>query len=151
MYIPNTLTCLTVMYIYVDDFDVCNLILCSTIAGDEPIMVMDGSFTWPQCYVIHTQLVYVMFSLILTCLNQCTPCICPRLSDMGNGQVDDSLQIMTAQQPALNTTNLIYSQIDQTDLVLHIGDISYARGYASVVSQGGPRTTCGIRAHHPMH
>eukprot|EP00731_Ephydatia_muelleri_P019789 Em0012g614a len=54
--------------------------------------------------------------------------------DMGNGQVDDSLQIMTAQQPALNTTNLIYSQIDQTDLVLHIGDISYARGYASVVS-----------------
>eukprot|EP00731_Ephydatia_muelleri_P019818 Em0012g643a len=52
--------------------------------------------------------------------------------DMGNGQVDDSLQIMTAQQPALNTTNLIYSQIDQTDLVLHIGDISYARGYASV-------------------
>ena len=59
------------------------------------------------------------------------------LSDMGNGQVDDSLQIMTAQQPALNTTNLISSQIDQTDLVLHIGDISYARGYASVVSQGG--------------
>ncbi|KAL5489146.1 hypothetical protein EMCRGX_G018204 [Ephydatia muelleri] len=52
--------------------------------------------------------------------------------DMGNGQVDNSLQIMTAQQPALNTTNLIYSQIDQTDLVLHIGDISYARGYASV-------------------
>ena len=53
---------------------------------------------------------------------------------MGNGQVDDSLQIITAQQPALNTTNLISSQIDQTDLVLHIGDISYARGYASVVS-----------------
>ena len=56
------------------------------------------------------------------------------LADMGNGQVDDSLQIMVAQQPALNTTNLIYNQIDQTDLVLHIGDISYARGYASVVS-----------------
>jgi len=53
--------------------------------------------------------------------------------DMGSGQVDQSLQVIHAQQPALNTTRLVLNQIDQTDLVLHIGDISYARGYASVV------------------
>ena len=52
---------------------------------------------------------------------------------MGSGQVDQSLQVIRAQQPALNTTRLVLNQIDQTDLVLHIGDISYARGYASVV------------------
>ena len=52
---------------------------------------------------------------------------------MGIGQVDQSLQVIRAQQPALNTTHLVLNQINQTDLVLHIGDISYARGYASVV------------------
>ena len=56
------------------------------------------------------------------------------LPDMGNGQPDDSRQVgHPGQQPALNTTRLVLNQIDQTDLVLHIGDISYARGYASVV------------------
>ncbi len=54
-------------------------------------------------------------------------------TDMGNGQLDDSRQVITKQQPALNTTRLVTDQIDQTDVILHIGDISYARGYASVV------------------
>ncbi len=53
---------------------------------------------------------------------------------MGNGQPDDSRQVVTGQQPALNTTKLVLGQLYRTDLVLHIGDISYARGYASVVS-----------------
>ena len=52
---------------------------------------------------------------------------------MGNGQPDDSRQVITGEQPALNTTKLVVNQLNQTDLVLHIGDISYARGYASVV------------------
>ena len=52
---------------------------------------------------------------------------------MGNGQPDDSRQVVTGQQPALNTTKLVVNQLNQTDVVLHIGDISYARGYASVV------------------
>ena len=53
---------------------------------------------------------------------------------MGVGQPDDSRQIDPSQQPALNTTRLVLQQLDQTDLVLHIGDISYARGYAGIVS-----------------
>ena len=56
--------------------------------------------------------------------------------DMGNGQEDDSRQVVHGQQPSLNTTfglkrEVILSPID-TVLVMHIGDISYARGYASV-------------------
>ena len=55
---------------------------------------------------------------------------------MGNGQPDDSIQVEhPGQQPALNTTRLVLNQINETDLVLHIGDISYARGYASVVKK----------------
>ena len=36
--------------------------------------------------------------------------------------------------PYLQRTHLIESGMAMIDLVLHIGDISYARGYAGVVS-----------------
>ena len=52
--------------------------------------------------------------------------------DMGNGQEDDSRQVVHGQQPSLNTTRRVKGEISSTDVVLHIGDISYARGYASV-------------------
>ena len=52
--------------------------------------------------------------------------------DMGNGQEDDSRQVVTGQQPSLNTTRRVMGEVDTTDVVMHIGDISYARGYASV-------------------
>ena len=57
---------------------------------------------------------------------------------MGIGQPDDSQQIDPSEQPALNTSRLVLKQLDQTDVVLHIGDISYARGYAGVVSGPAP-------------
>ena len=53
--------------------------------------------------------------------------------DMGQGQPDDSTQPIVGQLPSLNTTRLIQKELDRTDVVLHIGDISYARGYAGVV------------------
>ena len=52
--------------------------------------------------------------------------------DMGNGQEDDSCQVVTGQQPSLNTTRGVMTEIYATNVVMHIGDISYARGYASV-------------------
>ena len=52
---------------------------------------------------------------------------------MGNGQPDYSWQLKGNALSAWNTTQRVLSQIDQTDVVLHIGDISYAMGYASVV------------------
>ena len=56
--------------------------------------------------------------------------------DMGNGQEDDSRQVFLGQQPSLNTTRGIKREVILTsinyELVMHIGDISYANGYASV-------------------
>ena len=79
-----------------------------------------------------------MFSIsfhfvLLYKLNFSILCVSPCNIDMGNGQPDDSRQVITGQQPALNTTKLVMNQLNETDVVLHIGDISYARGYASVV------------------
>ena len=53
---------------------------------------------------------------------------------MGQGQRDDTKQPVTGQLPSLNTTRLIMRDINHTDVLLHIGDVSYARGYAGVVS-----------------
>ena len=54
---------------------------------------------------------------------------------MGEAQSDGSLQPIRSQVPSLKTTRLIESDMPMIDLVLHIGDISYARGYAGVVGQ----------------
>ena len=61
--------------------------------------------------------------------------VCSCTVDMGMGQIDGSLEpIYSEQYPSLNTTQLIMNELNKTDLVLHIGDISYARGFAGVVS-----------------
>ena len=52
---------------------------------------------------------------------------------MGVGQVDQSMQVYHDQQAALDTMRRVLNQINQINLVLQLGDISYARGYASVV------------------
>jgi len=53
-------------------------------------------------------------------------------ADMGCGEPDDSYQMET-EQPSMNTTNHIQEQLDDIDFVMHIGDMSYALGYSSVV------------------
>lgn len=52
--------------------------------------------------------------------------------DMGKGEVDGSVEHWE-EQPSLNTTQNMVSLVSSgsMDLVLHIGDISYAVGYAS--------------------
>ena len=70
----------------------------------------------------------VDFSLVTFSL-----CLPHFLSDMGRGFVDGSQHVYTRQQPSLNTTAHVISENNVTDVVLHIGDISYAEGYASVV------------------
>jgi len=47
-------------------------------------------------------------------------------------QIYDSYQMQT-EQPSMNTTNRIQEQLDDIDFVMHIGDMSYALGYSSVV------------------
>ncbi len=54
---------------------------------------------------------------------------------MGCGQVDDTLFLAEDIQPhSFDTTDLILTMLDDIDFVLHIGDISYARGFSAVVS-----------------
>lgn len=53
---------------------------------------------------------------------------------MGNGHVDGTWQVIREQPGAVNTSRMLKGLVGQTDLVFHIGDISYARGYANVVS-----------------
>ena len=55
--------------------------------------------------------------------------------DMGGTQPDDALQSIIAQLPPLKTKRHVQKELNDTDIVLHIGDISYARGYAGVVSR----------------
>ena len=54
---------------------------------------------------------------------------------MGCGEEDGSFFLVEDIQPdSFNTTRMIEEQIDNIDFVLHIGDISYARGFSAVVS-----------------
>ena len=58
------------------------------------------------------------------------------LLDMGCGMEDGSFFLVEDIQPeSFNTTRMIENMVDDIDLVLHIGDISYARGFSSVVSE----------------
>lgn len=50
--------------------------------------------------------------------------------DMGKGERDGSEEHWN-ESPSLNTTDQIIAIIDDIDLVLHIGDISYAVGYSA--------------------
>ena len=55
--------------------------------------------------------------------------------DIGETQSDDSLQPIRSQVPPLQTTHFIESDMPIIDLVLHIGDISYATGSAGLVGE----------------
>ena len=49
--------------------------------------------------------------------------------------LDGSFFLVEDIQPnSLNTTRMVENMVDEIDFVLHIGDISYARGFSSVVS-----------------
>ena len=52
---------------------------------------------------------------------------------MGVAETDGSYLVETCKY-SLNTTSRIKAQLDNLDIVLQIGDISYALGYSSMVS-----------------
>ena len=53
--------------------------------------------------------------------------------DLGHGELDGSNQVKVYEQPSLNTTKYMLQEINRTDLIVHIGDLSYAVGYAAQV------------------
>ena len=65
-----------------------------------------------------------------------TPWPCSTL-DMGCWEEDGSVFLLNNIQPdSFNTTHMILKQMDRgnIDFILHLGDLSYARGFSSVVS-----------------
>ncbi|KAJ7530890.1 hypothetical protein O6H91_14G023600 [Diphasiastrum complanatum] len=51
--------------------------------------------------------------------------------DMGKGERDGSNEADNYQPGALNTTDRLIEDLDNIDIVLHIGDITYSNGYVS--------------------
>ena len=60
-----------------------------------------------------------------------TPHLC---EDLGHGSMDDNQEILHDEPPSLITTKRLVADADGYDLVMHIGDISYAEGFAGTVS-----------------
>ena len=57
---------------------------------------------------------------------------------MGCGEEDGSFFLLNNIQPdSFNTTHMILQEMDRGDIdfILHLGDISYARGFSAVVSE----------------
>jgi len=54
------------------------------------------------------------------------------IGDLGHGEYDDSRQVLKLEQPSINTTKHLIQEINSSDLVIHVGDLSYADGYEAV-------------------
>ena len=54
--------------------------------------------------------------------------------DLGHGERDGTIQIEKLEQASLNTTKHVSNEINKTNLVIHIGDLSYAVGFSAEVS-----------------
>jgi hypothetical protein len=61
---------------------------------------------------------------------------------MGHGEFDDSNQIMSQQQHAINTTKCLVREMDAFDLLINIGDLAYANGYGFVVNNSRNYKAC---------
>ena len=52
----------------------------------------------------------------------------------------DGSHHINEHRSSLNVTTSIYNQLGSVDLLLHLGGLSFARGYSSVVSETTPNT-----------
>ncbi|XP_064405797.1 uncharacterized protein LOC135350876 [Halichondria panicea] len=52
--------------------------------------------------------------------------------DMGHGEKDDTRQVRKLEQPSLDTTRNLISEMGAHDLIIDVGDISYADGYEPI-------------------
>lgn len=69
---------------------------------------------------------------------------------MGCGEEDGSYREQLFN-PSMNTTARIKQELDKVDFVLHIGDMSYAQGYAAIVSvMSTCITTCSFINVHQL-
>ena len=64
---------------------------------------------------------------------------------MGHGAFDDTRQVLNHEHPSISTTRNLIKEMDTHDLILDVGDISYAVGYAPVVSIKDTHVFCNNR------
>ena len=69
---------------------------------------------------------------------------------MGHGEFDDTRQVLKHEQPSLNTTKNLIKEMDTHDLIIDVGDISYADGYEPIVSSANVVTTILMLMHIPL-
>ena len=74
--------------------------------------------------------------LVVSAINPYFLCViklCCVIKDLGHGEFDDSRQVLKLEQPSINTTRHLINEMSRHDLVLHVGDLSYADGYEPIV------------------
>lgn len=54
--------------------------------------------------------------------------------DLGHGSMDENEEIHDIEPPSLVTTKHLAADVENYDLVLHVGDLSYAEGFGGSVS-----------------
>ena len=74
------------------------------------------------------------YKLMQSCWQFTVAYIIMHISDMGHGEFDDTRQVLKLEQPSLNTTKNLIKEMDSHDLIIDVGDISYADGYEPIVS-----------------
>lgn len=53
---------------------------------------------------------------------------------MGHGEKDETRQVRKLEQASLETTKNLIIDMEDHDLIIDVGDISYADGYEPIVS-----------------
>lgn len=82
---------------------------------------LDGTYIWNQMYQFKSSPYPGQNSLQRVVI----------FGDMGKDEADGSNEYNQFQPGALNTTNQLINDLDNIDIVFHIGDICYANGYIS--------------------
>ncbi|CAB4280510.1 unnamed protein product [Prunus armeniaca] len=83
--------------------------------------LVDGSFIWSKFFSFRSSPYPGQDSLQRVII----------FGDMGKGERDGSNEYSNYQPGALNTTDQIIRDLNNIDIVFHIGDLSYANGYIS--------------------
>ncbi|KAI8543978.1 hypothetical protein RHMOL_Rhmol08G0259300 [Rhododendron molle] len=84
-------------------------------------LLSDGSYAWSKMYSFKSSPYPGQDSLQRVVI----------FGDMGTGQRDGSNEYNYNQPGALNTTDQLIKDLENIDIIFHIGDITYAKGYIS--------------------
>lgn len=84
-------------------------------------LLLDGSYVWSKSYSFRSSPYPGQDSLQRVIV----------FGDMGKAERDGSNEYSNYQPGSLNTTDQLINDLENIDIVMHIGDMSYANGYIS--------------------